>query len=94
LFIVWEKDPHAREMRGWVPLFFAHLLLNAAWPMFFFGFHAIFIALIDILLLNIAVFLLIFGAYEIDKRAAFLLVPYQIWLVFAAVLNLTIWMAN
>jgi translocator protein len=94
LYIVWENDPHAREMRGWVPLFFAHLLLNAAWAIFFFGFHALLIALIDIVLLLWCVIMLFVGAYEIDKRAAWLLVPYGLWVFFLTILNASIWLMN
>lgn len=94
LWIVWEEDPLIKEMRGWVPLFFAHLLINAAWAAFFFGFHAIFIALIDALILSFASFILIFGAYEIDKRAAYLLIPYAAWILFITYLNLQLWLLN
>ncbi|MBV9159076.1 MAG: tryptophan-rich sensory protein, partial [Candidatus Kaiserbacteria bacterium] len=68
LWIVWEEDEYASEFRGWVPLFIAHLLLNAAWPVFFFGFHAIFIALVDIIILDFLVVLLLAGAGEVDRR--------------------------
>jgi translocator protein len=94
LYLVWSKDPNASEGRGWVPLFFAHLLLNAAWTIFFFGFHAIFVALVDIILLFFAALLLIFGAREVDTRASWLLAPYAAWVAFAAVLNYQIWILN
>jgi tryptophan-rich sensory protein len=94
LVIVWNKDPHAEEMRGWVPLFFAHLLLNAAWVVFFFGLHGLLVALIDILLLAFSVFLLMMGAWEIDRRATYLFIPYFAWISFATILNLAIWYLN
>jgi tryptophan-rich sensory protein len=77
-----------------VPLFFAHLLLNAAWTIFFFGFHAVLVALIDILILLCCIFLLICGAWEIDKRATYLLAPYFLWVLFATILNIAIWFLN
>lgn len=94
LFLVWEKDPHARSMRGWVPLFFAHLLLNAAWSIFFFGFHAIFIAFIDIVLLLWSIVLLTAGARDIDTRAMWLMIPYAAWVFFATILNGALWLMN
>lgn len=94
LVLVWKRDPNAKEWRGWVPLFFAHLLLNAAWTIYFFGYHAPFIALIDILLLDVAVILLMCGAWEIDRRATYLLSPYLAWLLFATLLNASIWYLN
>jgi len=92
--IIWSKDPLAAEIRGWVPLFFAHLLLNAAWTVFFFGFHAILVALITIIILFVCIFLLICGAWEIDRRAAYLLIPYLLWVLFATALNVAIWFLN
>ena len=94
LWIVWERDPHVKEMRGWVPLFLAHLLLNAAWAIFFFGFHVIFIALIGAIMLIFAAFILMAGAWEIDKRAGYLLAPYVLWTLFIAYLNLHLWLIN
>src|SRR3989344_4172798 len=83
LYIIWTKDPYARDWTGWVPMFFVHLLLNAAWSLFFFGFHAILVAFIDIVILAFAIILLICGAREIGKRAAYLLAPYLAWVLFA-----------
>jgi len=94
LWRVWERDPQVEEMRGWVPLFFAHLLLNAAWAGFFFGFHAIFIALIDAIVLAFACIIIAFGAWEIDKRAGYLLVPYVLWILFTTYINLQLWLLN
>lgn len=94
LTLVWNKDEAAAEGRGWVPLFFAHLLLNASWTVFFFGFHAVLIALINILFLLPCITLLMVGAWDIDKRATYLLTPYLLWVLFATYLNASIWLAN
>lgn len=94
LTVMWDKDPDAAEVRGWVPLFFAHLLLNAAWTVFFFGFHALLIAFIDILILLCCILLLMCGAWKTDKRVTYLLAPYFVWVLFATILNGTIWLMN
>jgi|SRR3989344_2743111 len=94
LYIIWSRDPNAREWTGWVPLFFAHLLLNVGWVVFFFGFHAVFIAFVDIVALAFSILILISGAWAIDKRAAFLLIPYLLWVLFATALNAAIWYLN
>lgn len=94
LYLVWKKDPDANELHGWVPLFFCHLLLNAAWPMLFFGFRATFIALIEIMLLFWCVLMLTMGARDIDKRAMYLLIPYAAWILFTTILNAAIWLMN
>jgi tryptophan-rich sensory protein len=94
LWLVWEKDDDASEVRGWVPLFIAHLLVNASWTIFFFGYHATFIALIDIVVLLACIILLMIGACQIDKRAGWLLAPYLLWVCFATILNGAIWWLN
>ncbi|MBI5645260.1 tryptophan-rich sensory protein [Candidatus Kaiserbacteria bacterium] len=94
LAIMWLKDPHADEFSGWVPLFLVHLIANFGWVIFFFGFHAILIALIDSVILAFCIFMLICGALEVDKRVSWLLAPYLAWVLFALVLNAAIWFLN
>lgn len=94
LALMWRADPSAKEGVGWVPLFFAHLLLNAAWTVFFFGFHAVFFALIDIVILLWCIVLLCFGAIAVDRRAAYFLLPYMLWVAYATILNASIWYLN
>ena len=94
LSIVWIKDPNAEDMTGWVPIFFIHLVANMAWTIFFFGFHTVFIALIDIFILVCMVLLLLCAAWRIDRRASYLLLPYLTWVLFALLLNITIWVMN
>lgn len=78
----------------WVGCFFVSLLFNAAWVMFFFGFHTIFIALVDAVCLFIIIVALELGAWEIDRRAAYLLIPYLLWMAFALYLNAGIWLLS
>jgi len=94
LYLVWEKDPYAAQMRGWVPLFFAHLLINASYAMFFFGFNTLLISFIDSVLLFGAVALLTAGAKEIDTRAFYCMLPYLLWTFYGAILSCLIWMMN
>lgn len=75
----------------WVANFFVGLSFNAAWMIFFFGFHVILIALIDILCLVFITITLVLGAMEIDKRAGYLMMPYLLWLLFALYLTAGVW---
>ena len=75
-------------------LFYVQLFLNAIWSWLFFSFHLPLIALLDIWLLifiNLKILLLI---SKEDKLAAFLFVPYIMWLFFASYLNLYIVINN
>jgi len=75
-------------------LFYVQLFLNAIWSWLFFSFHWPLISLFDIWLLifiNIKIFFMI---VKQDKLAAFLYVPYILWLFFASYLNLYIVLNN
>jgi len=94
LYIVWSTDPTTHRTDGWVRFYFVQLLFNAAWTMFFFGFHAPLIAFVDTLFLGLMLVCLVVGAWEIDRRAVYLLLPYLAWIFFAAYLTLGIWWLN
>jgi benzodiazapine receptor len=68
--------------------------LNALWSLLFFGLKSPRAALIEIGLLWLAIVLTIVAFARISKRAALLLVPYLLWVSFAAILNGEIWRLN
>ena len=95
LAIIWNIEPQTPRTEGWVRFFFIQLLFNAAWTMFFFGFHSVIFAFIDILLLAFTVSGLIVDAWEIKCRGCvYLMLPYLAWILFAAYLTLGIWILN
>jgi len=67
--------------------FVVQLAINLAWSPLFFGAHRMTGALVDILLLDVAVVLTIVLFARIRPRAAWLLVPYLAWILFATYLN-------
>ncbi len=91
---VWLHDKHADDFTGWVPLFFAHLTSAMAWTILFFGFHAIFLSLVNAIILAIAVFFLLCGAWQITRLAFWSFLPYFLWVLYALVLNLGIFLMN
>ncbi|MGN0015692.1 MAG: TspO/MBR family protein [Candidatus Gastranaerophilaceae bacterium] len=69
-------------------LFFSlQLLCNIIWPPIFFLFKKIKIAFIISILLTFFAILNAIFFYEINQLAAFLLIPYILWLIFAVYLN-------
>ncbi|ABC93810.1 tryptophan rich sensory protein (plasmid) [Rhizobium etli CFN 42] len=70
------------------------LLLNAAWSPLFFGLHRPGLAAVEIMLLWAAILATILLFYPANAAAALLLVPYLMWVSFAAALNLSIWRRN
>ncbi len=74
--------------------FIVQLLLNLAWPPVFFAQHQITGALILIIALDLVVLLTFVLFWRVRKVAAFLLLPYLIWLGFATYLNWEFLKAN
>jgi tryptophan-rich sensory protein len=68
-------------------LFFAQLFLNGVWSYLFFGLQNPRIALVDIVLLWLCLFILVQKSLRAERPAGFLLVPYILWVSFATYLN-------
>ena len=67
--------------------FLTQLILNLAWTPVFFGAHQIGAALMVIILLWVAIALTIHAFYKLSKTAAYLLIPYLVWVSYATYLN-------
>ena len=70
------------------------LSVNFLWSIFFFNLEWYLFAFFWVLLLWGLVLVMLVRFYKINKTAAFINVPYIVWLTFAAVLNFTIWLLN
>ncbi|MBI2676928.1 MAG: tryptophan-rich sensory protein [Candidatus Yanofskybacteria bacterium] len=97
LWLIWSFEGTRDKTRNktkalW--LFAAQLALNAIWSPVFFGAHSIGGALAIIVLLWAAIVLTIFTFAKVSKMAAWLLVPYILWVSFAVYLNFSIWRLN
>ena len=93
LFLVW-KLPKSNLRNRAMTIFFIQLALNFLWSFIFFNMHQVGWALIDILLLWIAIILTMFAFAPLSKTACWLLLPYLLWVSFASVLNYSIWHLN
>jgi benzodiazapine receptor len=93
LYILWQA--HSKKDPRTALLFFAlQLILNVLWSVIFFGLKSPMWAFIEIIILWLAILLTIWKSLKISKAAGYLLLPYLIWVSFAAVLNSSIWMLN
>ncbi len=70
------------------------LAINFIWPIFFFGFDAYLFSFILLVLLWVFVLLTTINFYKINKTAGIFMIPYLIWLTFAAYLNLGVYLLN
>jgi tryptophan-rich sensory protein len=87
LYLIWDN----KLAKTW---FFVQLSLNALWSLIFFGMQNPLLAFIDIFLLWAAIITTMFYALRISKTAFYLLVPYILWVSFAAILNFSIVLLN
>lgn len=89
--ILWT---HTELWHPWVGSFLIGLAFNAAWIMFFFGLHVIFISLVTMVCLTIITISLVMGAWDIERRAGYLLLPYLAAVLFALYINAGIWLLS
>ncbi len=75
-------------------LYVLQLAINVIWPILFFRFEALKFACFWLVLLIVAVVLTFLSFYRIEKKGAFLLLPYLAWCLFALYLNFGIVVLN
>lgn len=75
-------------------LFAVQLALNAAWTGIFFGLRRPGAAFVEICCLWALILLTLISFWRVSPLAGVLLIPYQLWVTFAAFLNLAIWRLN
>lgn len=75
-------------------IFGTQYVLNILWPYLFFSLHLAGPAFFAILALWCAIVYTIINFYRISKPAAYLLLPYLLWVSFASYLNYSIWIFN
>ncbi len=75
-------------------LFLVQLAVNALWSWLFFAWHRGGLAFADILLLLPLIVATSVAFWRIRPLAAYLLIPYLLWVTFASVLNYSVWRLN
>lgn len=80
---VWQADRSGTAMKLW----WLQLVLNFLWSPVFFSMQSIGGALAVILALLVAILAFIAAAWNTDRLAAWLFVPYLAWVAFASLLN-------
>jgi benzodiazapine receptor len=92
-WLVWRVGGFAGA-RGALTLYLGQLVLNALWSWFFFGWQRGGLAFADIVLTLLLVVATLVAFWRIRPLAGALLVPYLLWVGFAAALNYTVWQLN
>lgn len=94
LSLVWVKGIGDKKVKQAVVLFGVQLFLNVLWSILFFGLNYTFLAFLEILLMLGFIALTTRRFYRIERKAAYLMLPYLAWVSFASLLNFSIWFLN
>ncbi len=93
LYHIWKQEK-SRERNMAMLIFIVQLVLNFAWSFIFFYFNYIGLALVEISLLWLSIVAMLVMFYKIKHLAAYLNIPYLMWVSFATALNLGYFLLN
>ncbi len=94
LFLVWRDGKNDAGRKIALVIFALQLVVNVLWSWAFFGLQSPAAGIVVIVVLWLLILQCIFRFWPISRNAALLLVPYILWVSFAAFLNYTIWRLN
>ncbi|MFU8861181.1 MAG: TspO/MBR family protein [Cyclonatronaceae bacterium] len=93
-YLVWKERNHVPAARQGLYLYATQLSLNVAWSILFFSIKSPEAAFYEIIVLILAVLATTIAFFRSRILAGWLMVPYIIWLLYAAMLNYSIWIRN
>ena len=94
LFLVWRQGLRTEGVKAAILVFGAQLVLNTLWSVLFFGLQRPLLAFVEIVILWVLILVTLFKFKRFSKLAGILLVPYLLWVSFAAILNFFLWHLN
>jgi tryptophan-rich sensory protein len=86
--IIEYKVPKGEKKKDALGTYWFSFILNALWPYTFFVFKMPLIALIVLIALLIVVVMTFIKFYRLNKISGLLFIPYILWLIYAAYINL------
>ncbi|MFC1575461.1 TspO/MBR family protein [Gemmatimonadota bacterium] len=93
-FLVWQKGGDGGVVKTALTLFAIQLVLNGLWSVLFFGMRSPGLAFAEIIVLWAFIGATAVAFWRVSPVAGLLLLPYELWVTFAAVLNGSIWILN
>lgn len=87
-WLVWKQQDQPDEAhREALMIFILQLIFNFAWSFLFFAWHFLMVLFVDVMFLWLMILLTLLRFRKLSKFAAWLLVPYLLWVTYASVLN-------
>jgi tryptophan-rich sensory protein len=94
MWLVWREEESASQVTPPQMMWVAQLALNLGWSVIFFGLREPGLALAEIILLWSAILATTMVFFRMSRAAGILMVPYALWVTFAAILNFSLWYMN
>lgn len=91
-YLIYESDSNEKYLA--LVIYGIQLIINSLWTFFFFKLKWFLFSFILVLIILLLVIVMIIKFYKINKIAAYLQIPYVIWLIFAAVLSYSVFLLN
>lgn len=90
---LWKHSPKPQARKAF-RFFMLQLIMNWLWSPIFFYYHFIGLGVVWILALIVVTAYVIYLSFSHYRFSAYMLMPYLLWLCFAAYLNASIWYLN
>lgn len=92
-WLLYSQSPSPTRSFGLI-LFGAQLALNVGWSLLFFNLRMPLASLVEIVVLLAVIWMYVFTARKVSRKAALLFVPYGLWVGFATALTGALWYLN
>jgi len=92
-YLVW-MEPAGNLRTLAIAIYLLQLVLNFTWSFLFFYFKRIGFSLIEIIFLWLSILIMLFFFYRVKPAAAYLNIPYFLWVSFASLLNASYFSLN
>ena len=94
ILLIWNRNFSDRKFKLIIWQFILSSVLVVSWNIIFFTYQQIGISFFNALILFANILFLLILIWPICRIAAYLLIPYSIWVIFAAFLTLNVWIIN
>jgi tryptophan-rich sensory protein len=94
LLIIWNRYSSEKNFRVIIVLFILNAFFIVGWNILFFSHQQLGLAFFQAVLLITNLILLIFLIWRLSPLAAYLLIPYSLYVLFSTVLSLNVWLIN
>lgn len=93
--LVWnKKEEQPKEVQDALIVYAVNLFMNFLWSIIFFNMRAFLFSFIWLVLLWVVILIMILKFRKVSSLAAYLQIPYLLWVTFAGYLNLAIFLLN